>query len=76
MLLRESTEPFRTSPPPTVPPRPDPVVAPLPATVSPWAWAVAVVLGQPNAHRLVRAFYLGLIGLATVVVGALRGCRA
>jgi hypothetical protein len=33
-----------------------------------------VVLGQPTAHRLVHAFFLGLIGLVTVLVGAARGC--
>jgi hypothetical protein len=33
------------------------------------------VLGQPNAHRLVRAFFLGLIGLVTVLLGGVRGCR-
>jgi hypothetical protein len=45
------------------------------ATVSPWAWAAAVIFGQPNAYRLVRAFFLGLIGLASVFLGALRACR-
>jgi hypothetical protein len=48
---------------------------PAPAPLTPWAWAAAVVLGQPTAHRLVHAFFLGLIGLATVLLGAARGCR-
>jgi hypothetical protein len=59
------------------PPAPDPAVpppAPPPAALSPWAWVAAVVLGQPTAHRLVHAFFLGLIGLVTVLVGAARGC--
>ena len=59
--------------PSIVPPRAARV--PLPKTLSPWAWTTAVILGQPNAHRLVRAFFLGLIGLATVLLGAVRGCR-
>ena len=48
--------------------------APPPARLSPWAWVAAVVLGQPTAHRLVRAFFVGVIGLILVVLGAVRGC--
>lgn len=48
--------------------------APPPARLSPWAWVAAVVLGQPSAHRLVRAFFVGVITLFLVVLGAVRGC--
>jgi hypothetical protein len=69
--LPEPTAPL-TAPTPAAPP-----CSPLPppATLSPWAWATAFVLGQPNAHRVVRAFFIGLIGLSSVLVGGLRGCH-
>ena len=59
---------------PPEPPRPQLPFTP-PRGLPPWAWTMAVVLGQPNAHRVVRAFFLGLIGLATVLLGGVRGCR-
>jgi len=70
------------SPPDPAAPPPVPALAPAPAApvpppanLSPWAWATAVVLGQPNAHRVVRAFFFGLIGLVSVLAGTLRACR-
>ena len=75
--------PSLVPPPPPTPPLPEPPPypappappAPPPAALSPWAWAAAVVLGQPTAHRLVHAFFLGLAALATVLLGGVRGCR-
>ena len=75
MLLREFTESFPDAPAPPSPTLPSPDAPSRPAPLSPWAWAAAVVLGQPNAHRVVRAFFLGLIGLASVLLGALRACH-
>ena len=63
----------RPHPPSTQPPELPPV--PPPAALSPWAWVAAVVLGQPTAHRLVHAFFLGLAAVLTVVLGAARSCR-
>jgi hypothetical protein len=71
-----ASAPLRLAPAPQPPPSPDLALpAEPPAALSPWAWATAFVLGQPNAHRLVRAFFVGLIGLTTVLLGGLRGCR-
>ncbi len=72
MLLPSSAAP--ALPPAAPEPPPVPGAAPPPAALTPWAWAAVVVLGQPNAHRVVRAFFVGVIGLATVLLGAARAC--
>ena len=66
--------PTPRSRPPSAQPPPELPATPPPAHLSPWAWVVAVVLGQPTAHRLVHAFFLGLAALLTVVLGATRSC--
>ncbi len=58
-------------PAPSAPAVPSSAVPPS----APWAWVAAVVLGQPTADRVVRAFFWGLIGLVSVLLGAARGCR-